>query len=197
MLNSAQVTGEICNLLEVFFAYPSVSLRQIGQVIYRVGLVVASLNHTYSSALATGVAVILRTASDNIYRQFVYGMMSDLEVTDAMFEHYEISKAQKEEGANSSGARLFEAIVVMAAVEISSQGRDVDWSSVASPLLERYRALEAKTESGATQQDPVVRYAARVTRTIDQLAQRVGPFGEIGFMEAVKRIELLEPSDWR
>ena len=108
MLNSVKITGDICDLLEGFFVSPSVSLRQIGQVIYRIGLVVASLNSTYFSALATGAAVILRTADDNIYRRFVNGMMSDLEVADAIFEHYGISKAQKEGGA-SSGARLFEA----------------------------------------------------------------------------------------
>jgi hypothetical protein len=196
MLNSVKITGDICDLLEGFFVSPSVSLRQIGQVIYRIGLVVASLNSTYFSALATGAAVILRTADDNIYRRFVNGMMSDLEVADAIFEHYGISKAQKEGGA-SSGARLFEAILVMAAAEISSRGRQVDWSSLGSPLFERYHGLSPKTDSGAAQQDPEVSYAARVIQTVNQLGRRAGPFAEIGFMEAVKRIELLEPSDWR
>ena len=196
MLNSVKITGDICDLLEGFFVSPSVSLRQIGQVIYRIGLVVASLNRTYFSALATGVAVILRTADDNIYRRFVNGMMSDLEVADAIFEHYGISKAKKEGGA-SSGARLFEAILVMAAAEITSRGRQVDWSSLGSPLFERYHGLSPKTDSGAAQQDPEVSYAARVIQTVNQLGRRAGPFAEIGFMEAVKRIELLEPSDWR
>ena len=196
MLNSVKITGDICDLLEGFFVSPSVSLRQIGQVIYRIGLVVASLNSTYFSALATGVAVILRTADDNVYRRFVNGMMSDLEVADAIFEHYGISKAQKEGGA-SSGARLFEAILVMAAAEITSRGRQVDWNSLGSPLYKRYNGLSPKADSGAAQQDPEVSYAARVIQTVNQLAERAVPFAEIGFMEAVKRIELLEPSDWR
>ena len=196
MLNSVKITGDICDLLEGFFVSPSVSLRQIGQVIYRIGLVVASLNSTYFSALATGVAVILRTADDNIYRRFVNGMMSDLEVADTIFEHYGISKSIKEGGA-SSGARLFEAILVMAAAEITSRGRQVDWNSLGSPLYKRYNGLSPKADSGAAQQDPEVSYAARVIQTVNQLAERAVPFAEIGFMEAVKRIELLEPSDWR
>ncbi len=194
MLNSVNVTGDICGLLEAFFVSPIVSLRQIGQVTYRIGLVVASLKQTTFSALTTGVALILRMADESTYQRFLKEMMTDLEVTEAIFEHYGISDARK---AGSPSYGLFEAIVVMAAVEISSQGRDVDWGSAGSPLLERYRALAAKTDSDAAQQDPEVQYAARVIQKFDHLAQWVGPFSHIGFMDAVKRIELLEPSDWR
>ena len=86
---------------------------------------------------------------------------------------------------------------MMAAVEISSQGREVDWSSVSTPLLERYQGLTPTPDSAAAQQDPEVSYAARVTQTVNQISQWLGPFSEIRFMRAVKRIELLEPSDWR
>ena len=95
MLDSVKVQGDIRNLVEVFFVSPNVSLRQVGQAVHRIGLVVASLNRSAFSALATGVAVILRTIDDNLYRLFVTGMTSDLEVTDAIFERYAIPKSQK------------------------------------------------------------------------------------------------------
>ncbi len=196
MFNTAKVTGDICDLLEVFFVSPRVSLRQIGQMIYRIGLVAASSNSTPLSSLTTGVAVILRTADDNIYRRFVNGMVTDLELTEATFEHYGISKAQKE-GRASSGVRLFEALVVMAAVEISSQGRRVHWSSESTPLLEHYRGLAPEVDSADAKQDPEVSYAARVIQTVNHYSGWLGPFSEVGFIESVKRIELLEPSDWR
>ena len=85
----------------------------------------------------------------------------------------------------------------MATVEISSQGREVDWSSVSTPLLERYQGLAPKADSAAAQQDPEVSYAARVIQTANHLSEWLGAFSAVGFVEAVKRIELLEPSDWR
>ena len=175
---------------------PGISLRQIGQAIHRIGLVVASLNRNLIAALTTVVAVILRTADDMIYRRFVTGMMSDLEVIEGIFEHYGISKTQKE-GSASYGAHLFEATVVLAAAEISNGGRQLDWSSAGSPLLKRYQGLAPNPDADDAKQVPEVRYAASVIQMVNHLAQWADPFARIGFMEAVKRVELMEPFDWR
>ena len=196
MLDSVKVQGDIRNLVEMFFVSPNVSLRQVGQAVHRIGLVVASLNRSAFSALATGVAVILRTIDDNLYRLFVTGMTSDLEVTDAIFERYAIPKSQKE-GVSSHGTHLFEAIVVLAAAEISGGGRPFDLDSIESPLLERYGGLLSESESSAAQERAEVRYARSVIERVRSFAEWAGPFAGIGFREAIKSIEILEPSDWR
>ena len=196
MLSSVNVQGDICALLEVFFVATNVTLRQIGQAICRLGLVVASLNRSAFSALATGVAIVIRTIDDSLYRKFVAGLVSDREIAEAMFEGYGIPKSQKED-VSYYGAHLFEAIVILAAIEISSGGRPVDMNSIESPLLGRYRSLLPKSDSSTAQQSAEVRYAVSVIDRVNSFANWVGPSGRIGFREAVKRIEILEPSDER
>ena len=196
MLNSVKVQGDICDLLEVFFVAPNISLRQIGQAIHRIGIVVASLNHSSLPMLATGVAIVLRTIDDNLFRSFVAGMVSDLEVVEAVFAGYGITTSKKENVSNYR-VHLFESILILAAIEISGAGHPTDVDSMESPLLARYRNLLPESKSNATELSPEERYAVSVIDHVHRLAAWITPFWGIGFREAVKRIEMLEPSNER
>ena len=70
-----------------FFDEPDLSLRRIAQAIHRLGLVFASLRSDRTSlALVTVVALIIRTIDSDLYYRFVRGEVSDLDVSDMVFD---------------------------------------------------------------------------------------------------------------
>ncbi len=175
MLDRMQVRGDV-DLLNKFFGLSYLSLRQVGQVVHRLGVVAASLS---SRALTVAtVALIIRTIDSDLYRQFVRGDLSDLELVDAIYRRASIKDEH------------FEAFIVMAAKEIKSKGINKRYDSqIESPLIDRYR------EKGGSNQTPG--HAENVIELVQYYEQRCPyPIDRrgFGFLEVVRRIELLAGS---
>ena len=156
-------------LLEKFFGASDLSLRQVSQAIHRLGLAtVANLNEI--GVVVTSVALIVRTIDAELYRDFVRGDLSDKELVDAMYNRVRIENVQ------------FEALIVMAAKEIASYRNNLLYDrGIESSLIDRYK------KEAVNQQE----HGERVSALVQDYEQSFGGRG-LGFLEAVKRIDLLE-----
>ena len=73
-------------MLLMFFGASDLSLRTVAQAIHRLGLLYASLRSDQRDyALATTVALILRTLDPKLYDRFIRREVSDRDVVDAIF----------------------------------------------------------------------------------------------------------------
>ena len=156
-------------LLKKFFGASDLSLRQVSQAIHRLGLAtVANLNEI--GVVVTSVALIVRTIDAELYRDFVRGDLSDKELVDAMYNRVRIENVQ------------FEALIVMAAKEIASYRNNLLYDrGIESSLIDRYK------KEAVNQQE----HGERVSALVQDYEQSFGGRG-LGFLEAVKRIDLLE-----
>ena len=174
------------NLLESFFSVSDLSLRRVAQAIHHLGLVLNSLgNNEHSFAIWVVVASILRALVPDQYHRFRRGEVSDHEMADTVFRCPGIRNLRTTE----VGA-LFEAVIVLSAVQISGAGTHVrQWTSNLSELWKNYEKLQnkvARDDAIALQERE---YATNVIGNINGLLQR-----EIGFLQSAERIELLSPA---
>lgn len=174
------------NMVQLFFRTPNLSLRQIGQSIYRLGLVFASLRNDQNSfALSAVVALIFRTIDADLYHQFCRHEISDLEAMDKLFERLGgASPPLKHERS------LFEGIVIAGWCEMAHpQGLFED--AIDSPLYLRYKEeYDEQTEANEAN-TPESRHAATVFAIANGFCLPPYPYGRIGFLHSVRRIELL------
>ena len=176
------------NLLRGFFGTPALSLRQIAQAIYRLGLVLASLqSNQWAFATTAVVALILRTINADLYRRFVRDEISDLEVVDTVFSGPEAKDLRQK-----YGGQLFEAIIIIAAQEEAILSA-WEFEKISSPLLKRYRQLEQDPPASIPAPgDPDQAYAKRVLALINSHRTEWSTTRRgIGFKESVRRLELL------
>ena len=160
--------------LQGFFGSPDLSLRRIAQAIHRLGLVFASLrSDRLSLASATVVALIVRTIDSDLYHRFVRGEVSDLEVSDMVFDRPKARALQKKYGA------YFEVILIRGWMEITS--------SNSSELWQRYEELVDAEESDEAPQDVDRDHANEVIKLLEN--SQTG----VGFKYAAQRLELLSP----
>ena len=157
-----------------FFGAPDLSLRRIAQAIHRLGLVFASLRgDQISHASATVVALIVRTLDLDLYHGFVRGEISDLEVSDMVFDRPRARALQKKYGA------YFEVILIRGWMEITSPS--------SSDLWQRYEELVDAEESDEAPQDVDRDHANEVIKLLGN--RETG----VGFKYAAQRLELLSP----
>ena len=136
-----------------FFGAPDLSLRRIAQAIHRLGLVFASLrSDRMSLASATVVALIVRTIDSDLYHRFVRGEVSDLEVSDMVFDRPGARVLQKKYGS------YFEVILIRGRIEITS--------SSSSELWQRYEELVDAEESDEAPQE---RYCQKLWISFDRI----------------------------
>ena len=161
-------------LLNKFFGAADLSLRQVSQAIHRLGLAtVANLNDI--GVVVTSVALIVRTIDAELYRGFVRGDLSDQELVDGMYNRIRIKEPQFEADTQ------FEAVIVMAAKEIASHRNNLVYDrGIESSLIDRYK------KEAVTQQ----KHGEQVAALVRDYEQSFGG-RSLGFLEAVKRIELL------
>ncbi len=156
-----------------FFDAPDLSLRRIAQAIHRLGLVFASLRSDRTSlASATVVALIVRTIDPDLYHRFVRGEVSDLEVSNMVFDRLGGRTLQEKYGD------YFEMILIRGWMEITS--------SSSSELWQEYKGIVDGKESDRVSGDLDRDYANQV---IELLGNTTG----VGFKYAAQRLELLSP----
>lgn len=174
------------NMVEVFFRTPSLSLRQIGQSIHRLGLVFASLRSDQRSfALSAVVALIFRTIDADLYHQFCRHEISDLKAMDKLFGGL---------GGSSPPLKyersLFEAIVIAGWCEMAHP-QGLFGELIDSPLYRRYKEEYDKQSEAGEANTPKLKHAATVFEVADKFCLPPYPYGRLGFLHSVSRIELL------
>ena len=174
-------------LFTAFFASSDVSLRTINQAIHHLGLVLATLRADrrflgYSAA----VALILRTMDQVTYREFLDGAIEDAEVAQRIFDKIDVNDEQKDHQR-----ALFEAVLIMGALEIRDEGNYRFTDSV-TPLLERYENMLSSAPDGGLQERPVA-HARRVVQMVKQFRNEAVAGSPPGFLHSARRLELLSP----
>ena len=143
LLEGMQIEDRARAVLQAFFSLPSVSLRQIGQSVHRLRLVMASLpSNRDRRMMAAVVALVIRTLDVDLYWQFVRGAVSDQVVVDRIYERCGITDAVKESSSKRPGCSVFEAVVSVASEEIYCGDREPDYEQdIRSELVEKYRQV--------------------------------------------------------
>ena len=128
-------------MLQKFFGASDLSLRTVGQAICRLGLLYVLLRsdqHDY--ALATTVALILRTIDPDLFHRFCRSEATDLDVVKTIFGHPSLKNLQHEEWGVE-----FECTIVLAALEDKIPNMsllEIDGSTLFSPKSIRTRLLD-------------------------------------------------------
>ncbi len=177
------------NLLKGFYA-SGLSLRQIQQAIHRLGLVFASLHSSlqWLPAVIAAVALILRTIDPDLYRRFVGGEVSDLDVVDAVFSTGAKTLQREDE------SHWFEAVIIAAAWELTPPESYASAGElITTPLLQRYRDLVAVEESDNALHDPERKRAEEIIKIVEHFEKKYDFYSRrnVGFKWSVQQIELL------
>ena len=170
VLNKIKIKNS--HILKRVFGSSDLSLRQIEQVFHRLSLVMTSFQNAPDTfRIAVEVALVTRTIDPDRYWRFVRGNITDQDLVDAVYERV--------------GTRddLFEAFIVMAAREIAGRNKNMKYDQQAeSPLIDLYQQQES-------------RYGKQVIEYVRLHEQAANPYpiqmNGLGFVEAVRRIELL------
>ena len=177
-------------MLLKFFGASELSLRTVGQAIHRMGLLYASLHSNQRDyALATTVALILRTLDQKLYDRFVSGEISDRDVVDAVFGHPGLKPLQHEKW-NAE----FETAIILAAHEDKIPNMSPS-EKFSSPLLDRYNNWDHTSrelpKDGTSEDETKLADAMHAERVVSAVEQATlwGP-KPIGFAQAVQRLEL-------
>ena len=176
---------EIKDLLETFFDVADLNLRTIAQAIHRLGLVLASSSSDPPSfALATVVALIVRTVDLELYRRFINGEIVDREVVDSIYDRPEYNDVPWQMRTH------FEAVIIVAAQENEGAVFKFD-SIIPSPLHTRYKDISEARQPNAPYGNESSQHAEDVIRAIRVLNYQTTNTKVFPFKDAVRRLELL------
>ncbi|MDE0410781.1 MAG: P-loop NTPase fold protein [Gammaproteobacteria bacterium] len=181
-----------CMLL-MFFGTSDLSLRTVGQAIHRLGLLYASLRRDqHDFALATTVALILRTLDPKLYDRFVRREISDRDVVGEVFRH----PGLKPQRFIDRSAALFEAVIILATLGNKMIPDMPSSEPSGSLLLDRYgnweRIISELSEENDPEDSEIQAESHHAKRVMSMLGRWSGVNDLMGFTHAVKRIELLD-----
>ena len=194
LLDDIDIPERACEILQAFFGVPSLSVRQIGQAIHRLRVVVASAPNKDDQLICAAVAaLVLRTIDADMYWKLVRGGATDKKVVDTTFERAGITTPENEDAERIHACALFEATIAMGWNEIKNgdaprrRNEQID-----TPLLSDYRQLLERARSDGDR-NLDVQYAEYVISFTSEYKKDVGyPFGRpVRFVEAVRRMELI------
>ena len=189
MIKSVNLNDEVSEIIRSFFSNPVVSLRQVGQAIHRLGLVVASMSEASLYLMTTGAVLILRTIDASLYSRFVMGAMPDIDVVKSIFERLAMSNLNWE---SDLGVLQFEAMVVLSYFEMSIGNRFVRRNdTISTPLIECYRKIEAGEKPHNAPRWATQSHAQSVIAIVEDFQLRGRPMLHVGIRDSVRRMELL------
>lgn len=170
-LDLDSILSQVKELLTTFFSYSELSLRQIQQSIYRLGLTFKSLDkNSPAFVMAAVTATLLRAIDENLYYKFYYNEITDLHLMNNLFDSFTKKRKIKH-------VEEFEAAIIKGYCEISKEE--------SSPLEIKYREIISNNESTREERD----YAQKLLDTLKRIREVTG--GMLYFKESCKRIELL------
>ena len=174
-------------LLETFFGVDTVSLRQVQQALFRfrMALVLGGLNTRSHPNYVRNfcVALILRVYDQKIFREFVKGNKSDLEVVESL-----LPDAVKNDSNLYGGRLAFEKTLILAAQEVAGV-RTSNQMYATTPLLQFYEEVAAETSTDRHTSEER-NFATRIREITDRFRYPDQP--RRSFKLAVERLEVLE-----
>lgn len=131
--NDLSVVGDfntIKQMLNIFFADPSISLRTIEQTIQQLGLVYALFRKDRNTYMPMAVVMlILKTIDSKIYDDFVAGNISDLELVEMLPD------VRRNNHSRENMINRFEAFIIVVAMYINLPTQN---EPKKTPLFEHY-----------------------------------------------------------
>lgn len=199
-----QQQHRILMLLRSLFNIYDISLRDIEQAMYRLGVLLNSLrDYPRSFLIGMITALIIRTFAPNIYHQFRTGEVEDVEVIDALFN----ARGNKLTAHYSSDENLFyassllQAVVILATISRKTQGRNPpSHERQTSQLLDRYKNFismyDAQNYEGSEAQaipNSEHKTANEVINVVKQHMASASNIIDYGFWISTKHLELISP----
>ena len=170
---SLKVEGSLRYMLKGFFAALDLSSQDIEQAIHCLARVYASLpegKEPYTDI--TVVFLILLTFDNVLYKQFIAGETSDLDVVDRVFDA-PVRKTLQQIDTNTNVCALFEAVLIMYC-KSKLPGSRIEKLNTVTPLEQRWKE---DTE-----------YAYDVRSFVEKLYKVFLHEGWRGFQESIGRI---------
>lgn len=172
---------EIRETLQAFLNASTLSLRDITQVIYRLGLVLRSLSRKNEiTAKFVIIALILRSLNETIYRQFINKEISDSQVAEGIFSITSLEPLRWD-----TFGILFQVGLVLAYKELSTTGGAHIIKTPLQEEIEQY--IEKINDIKERQRKKKVQEDAYL-----ELQDKSGS----DFMEAYRHIELFTAGDF-
>ena len=182
-------------LLEAFLGSPELSLRQVQQATYRLGLVWALLpTGTALFALAAVIAIVLRTTDFAVYRLFMAGEATDEAVADTVFKLAGTKSLRQDEDGE-----VIEAHIILSMLSTTPEYRDRnrDFPEADSPLLRRYREIQKSKTAEDGYLDADWNHASNLLDSLVfswKAERHNNRYQEIAdFRRTLERLELLSP----
>ena len=198
LLGDIEIPQRACEIVQVFFGDPSLSIRHIGQAIHRLRVVIASTPSEDDLLIcAAVVALVLRTIDVGMYWKLVRGGATDKEVVDSTFERVGITTSDIEDAEIIHACTIFQSIIAMGWNEMKNgyaprRSRE----QIDTPLLSHYRQLLERTPADGLDRSADAQYAEYVISLTSEYKKDMRyPFGRpVRFVEAVRRMELVVSS---
>ena len=178
--------------LTSFFAQSELTLRDIGQAIHRLSVVVSSLEkneHVYFRTLT--VLLILRAIDQSVYQRFVDGESTAQQTINFLFGETNYAELR-----NQDSGRLVEAVIIAARITreyFFREGENAAEFVAKVPLFFQYREAATKGQM-ETYQDEDTIHAINIIRTLqDYFSVTSRPSESLGFQESVQRLEIFSP----
>ncbi len=183
-------------LLKDFFVGSHFSLREVGQAIHRLGLVLASSsNEDWTYARTITVLMMMRMVNRDLYRRFIAGEMTDEALVQGVFKSPGFSSLHLVHHRS-----VVEAVIIAAKresvreeIDAGRRGAFEDAVSLDQPLYRRYYDLQAEDSSNDQKLMEEKRHADSVLRIVREFEGWVPFSGNpgVGFRRSVRRLELL------
>ena len=182
-------------LLEAFLGSPELSLRQVQQATYRLGLMFVLLpTGSALYALAAVIAIVLRSFKVEVYQRFMDGQATDEEVADTVFKLAGTKSLRQDE----DGVVIEEHIILlMLSTTPEYRDRNRDFPEADSPLLRRYREIQKSKTAEEGYLDADWTHASDLLRSLEYFwngERIVNHYREFAdFRRTMERLELLSP----
>ena len=182
-------------LLEAFLGSPELSLRQVQQATYRLGLMFVLLpTGSALYALAAVIAIVLRTADFAVYQRFMDGQATDEAVADTVFKLAGTKSLRQDEDGVVIEAHI---ILLMLSTTPEYRDRNRDFPEADSPLLRRYRGIQASRNPEDGFLDADWKHASNLLGPLAHswdVERRKSHYLEFAdFRRTLERLELLSP----
>jgi len=176
------------NLLCGFFKNSNLSHRQVAKSIYRLSLVLGSLDEDMLLYIFAVVVLVLRSIDSDKFHEFCRGGLADFEYSNYIFKCAGASAMRQQmEGA------YFEAVIVIGKFEIS--GIDIwKWQSNRSELWTNYKKnILDENEGRYSQSIEVSKYSNVFEYALRQIISIIesDDTGKLSFLSAVERVEFI------
>ncbi len=178
--------------LTTFLAQSDLTLRDIGQAIHRLTVVLLPLEKNARVYFRTlTVLAVISATNPSLYRQFIERRISAEDAIDSLFQHSPYAEQRY-----SSEGTLVESVIIAARMSARDFGpaSTIEERQARYPLYSRYYAIFDGGHSSGGRLSEEYLHAIRICENVAHF--HIDNFGRnepLGFEETVQRFELLSP----